>query len=166
MESSFDACQGIVFHPTLVNVGKHAETLGMKVQLGELISNEGMQRLGLDVLLGLDFTREHLSVVLNQKIYLESGVVLAVVIGRDTTYTNEFLQEVTLGEGSLELSEGIVTKEHVLQTCLGHECQKAAVEHVNLEGIIVLIELERIFWRGNATDFVVFRQQKYTFMRE
>lgn len=40
----------------------------MEVQLGELMGHKGMKRLGLDILLGLDFTREHFAIVLNQEI--------------------------------------------------------------------------------------------------
>lgn len=100
MEAARNAGQWIVLHPTLVSIGEHAEAEGMEVQFGELIGYEGSKRLGLDVLLGLDFAREHLTVVLDKELNLECGVVLAVVIGGDASYADEFLQEVTLGKSA------------------------------------------------------------------
>ena len=115
VETTFNAREGIVFHPLLVDVGEHAEPQSVQREFREFVGDEGAQGFGFDVLLGLDLTREYLPFVLGKKLDLERGVVLAVVIGGDASDANEFLQEIVLGVSSLEFCEGVVAKQHVLR---------------------------------------------------
>ena len=134
-ETTLDAGEGIVFHPLLIDVGKHAEPQSVQGEFRELVGDECAQGFGFDVLLGLDLAGEYLAIVLGKKLNLECGVVLAVVIGWDASYANKFLHKVVFGIGALELCKGIVTKEHVLGTRLRQQGKEAAVEQIDFESL-------------------------------